>query len=170
VFSHPALPPRIGRLKDEVYARVYIQFGYYHLGKSRAEGDSEMDIARGHLARALALHPSREAWAPRYLDLIAHQAIILAKDKDPEAGLRRMLDSLFPKPARPAWLEGELYGRLHAGLAFRAYEAGRYAQVPRHALCALWFRPGLIRDRGLPSVLFKSLINRDSGPSADLGD
>ncbi len=92
------------------------------------------------------------------LDLIAHQAIVFSGGIDPESCLSRRVEALFPGPLRPAWLATELGARLHTALAFRAYRDGQHADVPHHIYRAVRLKPGVLKNRGIPAVLVRSLL------------
>lgn len=162
VFSHPALRKRTLALKDQVHARVYLQLGYCHFSNRLTEGDSEMDLARDYLDKAMALKLRARAWGQANLDLVPYWAMTLAGDANPKANLFRLMDELFPKPLRPAWMEAEFSARLHTMLAFRAYRANRRWEVVHHVCNAVRFKPTLVNNRGISAIFIRSLLDRFS--------
>lgn len=158
VFSHPYLPTKVTALKDKVYGRVYLQLGEHHLASSRFEDDPELTIAQRYLTQAFALMPGREVWTQQVLDFIPYQAVALSGGAEPEGCLSRLMDRLFPESTRPDWLEARVRGCLDAILALRAYQMNQYSEVPHHIVRAVRHWPGLLKNRGIPAVLTKSLI------------
>jgi hypothetical protein len=73
---------------------------------------------------------------------------------------RNVLESLFPylektrNRAQVRWLKG--YYSINQ--AFRNYRAGKYAQVPRQVVHALANDPKFVVNRGVLSILFRSLV------------
>jgi glycosyltransferase involved in cell wall biosynthesis len=158
VFSDPELSADIAELKDEVYANRYVDLGLYYYARSQgAESGADIDHARQLLSKALTLEPNILATRQDFLDLITHQAVELNPD-DPDAHIRRVMNTVFLHAHKRSRLQSRLHGRLHIILAFRAYEAGRRAQVIHHLLQGLRYDPYWLRNRGVVSIFLKSLL------------
>ncbi len=160
IFNHPQLNPHIAALKNEVYARVYLDFGIYYLGKSQIENSPELKLAREYLTKALELRPSHDAWREEFLERIPYQILQLSSQADSEESFNQQLDFYFPKYIRPAWLETELRSRLHTILAFQAYQNGRSSDVRREVYQAIRSKPSSLKNKGLSSIFIKSLLGR----------
>ncbi len=102
VFGHPGLPRRAAALKEQIYARVYLQLGYCHVGNCLAEDEPEMDVARNDLSKALAFKPGMRAGA-RMPGSRPVSAIALAGGADPEASLLRARTA-FPGKRPRGWV------------------------------------------------------------------
>lgn len=165
VFSNPDLPPAVLALKEDLYARAYLEFGLYHLRHSRTEVGSEMDAARAYFIKAHTLRSAILTWRQNHFndfDVLPYKAIEL-DPQDPEACLRRLFKSLFAGVSVPDWLLPRLLSRLHVILAFRAHEAGERSQVVAHMLRGAYYYPGAMRDRGTASVFLRSLLRLPVG-------
>jgi glycosyltransferase involved in cell wall biosynthesis len=157
VFNNPELPMDIVTLRDEVYARRYLDFGLNYYGRSHAETDAQMESARRYVSEALALKPTVLENRPEFYDLVTHRAIEL-EPGDPEAHVRRVMSTLFSAADKRARLESRLLARLHVILAFRGYTANHRSQVVRHVLAGLQHDPTWLRNRGLISIFLRALL------------
>lgn len=157
VFSDPELPADIAALRDEVYARRYLEFSQNYYARSTADSDARMESARRYVSKALALKPTILEERREYFDLLVHKAIKL-ESGDLEANLRRMMSTLFSEAANRARLEARLLARLHIILAFRGYRAKRRWQVVRHALQGVMHDPSWLINRGVVSIVLRSLL------------
>ena len=162
-FSDPDLPDDIAALEDEAYARRYLSFSMnYYYASNDTELRGKHSIARQYLVKAISLKPDILMGQHEFLDLIPHKAIELSPT-NPAAHVRRVASTLFSRVGNQRRLQSRLLGRLHAILAFRAYEAGYRAQVVRHVLLGWRYDPSGLKNRGLVSILLRSFIGKSGG-------
>jgi glycosyltransferase involved in cell wall biosynthesis len=157
VFDDPDLPADIAALRDEVYARRYLESGLRYLERSTTEMDAQMDSARHYLTKALALKPTILEERSEFSDILAHQAIEL-ESNDPAAYIHRVINTLLSDAIQRRRLQPRLLGRLHVILAFKSHTARRRCSVVRHVLQGVWYDPNWLRNRGVVSVFLRSLL------------
>ncbi len=160
VFTHPQLPEEVARLKSEIYARWYLDLGFGFLVGSKGVDSPDIDKAADFVRKGVALHPSNDAWRPVFIDAIGEKIITSVQEDDAEAYLQTLLAQLFPPTGTPRWVINHTIAHLHAALAFRAYEKGCNRDARRHVFQALSHHPGLLKNRGIPSIFVKSLLPR----------
>lgn len=159
IFDDPDLPPEIAVLREEVYARRYLELGLDCYAFSVTEADDRLALARDYLSRALSLRPRILEGRLDFLDLVTHRAIELDPVR-PELHIRRMMSRLFSAAAHWDWLLSRVLGRLHIVLAFQAYQIGNPAHVVPHVLRAIRYDPTWLGNRGVVSIFVRSLLGR----------
>lgn len=160
VFNHPRLPDEVARLKSEIYARWYLDLGFEFLVESKGTDSPDIQTAADFIHKGVALHPSREAWRDAFIRILGEKVIASVSDDEAEAYLNSLLKQLFPPTGTPDWVINHTIAHLHAALAFRAYEKGCNHAVQRHVYAALKHNPGLLRNRGIPSIFVRSLLHK----------
>jgi hypothetical protein len=76
--------------------------------------------------------------------------------------LQHMSDQLLKDVNQGDWLRTQLQFRLHVILAFQAYNGGRGGSVRHHVYRAALVKPGILKNRGVSAIFFKSLLKNSS--------
>jgi glycosyltransferase involved in cell wall biosynthesis len=160
VFNHPQLPDEVTQLKSEIYARWYLDLGFSFLIESNGADSPDIEIAADFIHKGVALHPSRKAWRDEFISSIGEKIITSVQDDEAEDYLHVLLKRLFPPTGTPDWVINHMIAQLHAVLAFRAYEKGCNHAVQHHVYLALKHNPGLLKNRGIPSIFVRSLLHK----------
>ncbi len=123
------------------------------------------DLACEQLAQAVALDPATWRDGPNLAGMVHNYAVFIAKARGfPQA--EAFLEAVFAH--LPLALQGmqhlqrNVLGDTHIELGFLAWQQGRSDLVRRHMVLGLWHRPGWVRNRGVLSLLGRSLFARNS--------
>jgi len=114
-----------------------------------------------YLANAIARDPTAWQNGGRLADWVTHFAILLAErngEKECFAFLRDMFAHLPSNLVRQDQFRRAVYGRVHIALGFRYYRQRRFDQVSLHVIRGVLRDPAQLRNRGVVSILARSLI------------
>ncbi len=156
VFDGSDLPAEIVGLQNEIYARRYVEFGLEHYTRyTGPETEASLSCAQDYFSQALMFQPDilddrRDFW-----DLVAYKSIELDPD-DPEPHLRTIMRA-YTDPHKRELFQTRLSGHVHIIQAFRAWKTQDSSQVVYHAVQGLLHDPRWFNNRGVLSILVKSL-------------
>ena len=153
------LPPDLQFLRDD---RMWMLGQGYLLRGARAVIWGRVANARGHFGRsaALGVHPDEGLLAR-----LAAQALSYEGEFGAESATDMLRDlSRHLNPRAFAWLRG----RCAANRAFRLYQTRKYRHVPTQVLSAIRHDRQYLANRGLISVLARSVLSSiGAQPSAE---
>lgn len=150
-YAQPGLQPEVLALREAAYANVYLN------AAARAYAAGEVKEGKECLARAVALDPSlAQGNPPRMLDSLASFALTPSVNHA-ETFMDVVVSNLPEGAGIPRYSRRKARGLLHAVAAFE--HDGRREQVAaaRDALAALLHDPSWARNRGLLSLIGRSL-------------
>lgn len=150
-FSQTDLPARWQQLHDQAYANAHI--------RAAAHGylAHDFELGKTHLDTAVTLYPPLKI----DMDVLANRLYGLTqlpKTSDPFEFLSNIYENL------PHNLEGlgkrknHYLGQAAVNLAFHAFQRGQYLKARKNALRAIQYQPRYLTNRGVLSILIKSLL------------
>jgi glycosyltransferase involved in cell wall biosynthesis len=154
VLDH--LPPAAEGLlpyRTRLYGRVYVGLSL------RSYGVGNTAEAKPLLAEAVATDPALLEQPESFAMSLAHYAVRLPVSS-PRRYVETVFDNLPPEAQCLARVRSRVLGDVIIGSAFADYFAGRRGLVIRGVLNGLQHRPALLRNRGVLSILMKSLIGQ----------
>jgi hypothetical protein len=163
VFDH--LPPRADSLlphRPRLLSQVKVALAL------RSYAAREITAAKQHLIEAIAHYPSMLERTQGFLDMVCHQAL-----RPPVIAPLEYIETVFRNLPAGAERLGRLRSRalseVNVGTAFRDYTAGRYPLVVRDVVRALRQRPAHLANRGVMSILLRSVLGLLTGEHARKG-
>jgi glycosyltransferase involved in cell wall biosynthesis len=169
---HIAMGVRIGdpvRLLDDFFAHLPPQADSLRPHGSRLISKIMVDLAlrayaagniveaRRRLTEAIALYPPVLERTQDFLDMVCYHAM-----NPPMTAPLKYIDTVFrnlPAGAKPlSRLRSRTLREVNLGRAFRDYAASRYPLVIRSVLRALWQHPAYLTNKGVMSILMRSLF------------
>ena len=152
LFADDQLSTALEMSKESAYARVYMGFACQAYA-ANCPKEAQVD-----LSRALELDPSLCLNdADRLLEIVAAYAWN-HMTADPFEFTNRVFSNLPDDHSDLRWLTRRAVARTWLVGAFRAYQYNDMPRVRENALKALAAAPSLVRNRGLVSVLARSLL------------
>lgn len=152
----------VARPSDKALAKYHLHLAYEDLS------EGEDGVARENLERVFSLDPGLAQDADFVLDSLAYWAFDVCRvapvtSPARRAGLGReyilrFFNSLPPSADGLASQRRKALGRFHVITAFASYRTGVFADVRRHCLAGLFHDPGWLRNRGVLSILIRSLL------------
>lgn len=157
-YQDPDLPARWHQVRDLAYANAHI--------RAAAHGylAHDYDLGQSHLQTAVNLNPvflqDVQSLANRLSGLTE-----LPKTSDPLQFLEDIYDHLPPSLDQLYKRRNQDLGRSAVNLAFKDFHSGQYLLARKRLLKAIQYRPNYLFNRGVLSVLLKSLFlfNRSTG-------
>lgn len=152
VLDHlPAVAQDLGRCRLQLLARV-------HTGLAlRSYGMGDVAGGRRQFAQALALDPARAQSTQDFARSLSRYAMHL-----PVGSPLQYVDTVLgnlPDQAQPlARVRPQVVSEVNIGCAFQDFAAGRRSLTVRRVLTALRHRPAWLKNRGVVSIFFKSLL------------
>jgi glycosyltransferase involved in cell wall biosynthesis len=161
VLDHlPPVVESLGQYRSQLLSQVYVGLSLREYGSGR------IAQAQGYLAKAVALEPSVFDQSDDSAELICHNAMRLPVN-DPVRYVETVFQNL-PACAQPlAPLQSRVLGEVSMGCAFRDYFAGRPRQVVQRILAALRHHPSWLLNKGVASILLKSLLGSVTAQPTD---
>jgi glycosyltransferase involved in cell wall biosynthesis len=151
-FSNPRMPAELTELQGKAYAAQIIRSaGSAYLGPSPESG-------RDILEQALASYP---ALANEEIDLLVGKLVkytVGLSLYDPHQTLADITAHLPGGKPFSKKLKRRLWGRFYLEGAFKAYMLSQWSKCGNYALRAIVHTPSCLRNRGLVSILFRSLL------------
>ncbi len=146
------LPPELAWLSSQYawcVARGYLWKGI------RAIMWGRLEDGRAHFARAQELRAEMDE---KLFQLITYHLLGYEKEFGHKAAVA-VIVNLVPYLDRLARRSGKkLKGSYLINRAFEAYRAGEYKQVPAKVIQAIWDDPSYLRNRGVLSILLRSML------------
>ena len=121
-------------------------------------GQKDFSEAQGYLAEAMELFPGLGEQLEKLSQLIIDCAFSQLSSP-PLALAASVLDSLPSNFAALAQLRRRVLGKIHIAQAFGEYAAGHSSQACRHVLTGVRHDPSFLKNRGVISILAKSVLN-----------
>jgi glycosyltransferase involved in cell wall biosynthesis len=151
----PSEPASVTQLKSRAFCIEYAKAAlssYWHRDCVRA---------RQLLSNAISAVPWSDWVALRLTRLITDYAVLVAKTRSDDAAASFLSCVVRNLPAE---LDSEprfkrtLLGSAHIELAFLSFQRQRHSLVPKHSLIGLYHHPSSLRNRGVLSILARSLV------------
>jgi glycosyltransferase involved in cell wall biosynthesis len=162
-FGH--LPPQADSLRphrSRLISKMMVNLAL------RAYATGNIVEAKRRLTEAIALYPPMLERTQDFLDMVCHQAT-----KPPVTTPLKYIDTVFrnlPASAeRLSRLRSRALSEVNVGHAFRHYTAGRHPLVIRDVVRALQQRPAHLANRGVISILLRSMLGLLTGKHARKG-
>jgi glycosyltransferase involved in cell wall biosynthesis len=156
LFDNAAFVEKLTISRQEVFAA-------FHLTLAWEAYDAQLvEEAKQELMVAVELNPGlrQNHYQAIIQGIVNYSQYFLVAD--PIAFVRRVFDNLpAALPALRRYRRWAL-GTTWMSLSWRLHEAGEVAPVRQSVLRAIWYTPGCLRNRGILSMLFQSLV----GPCA----
>ena len=151
VFDHlPDVAHGLNRYRSHMMGKMGVWLALRHYGRG------DMAAARRELTRAIALDPVLLEQTQDFAYSLFHHAMCLPVS-DPLVYVETVLQNL-PASARPlARVRTRVLSDVSVGWAFQDYFAGRHRSVVRRVLTALRHSPSWLGNRGVVSILLRSL-------------
>lgn len=154
LFSNPQFIKNLSISKEEVFAGYHLALAWqaYDYG-FLAEGKQE-------LSHAVELNPKL---CERNFEIIQTTITGYAKHYlciDPINFVRQVFQNLPPSLVHFRRYRREVLGKVWMSRAWVAHPEGRFALARQSVLHAIWYRPSYLKDRGVLSILFQSLLAR----------
>ena len=124
------------------------------------------DLASEQLARAIVLDPITWRDGPALAGMLRNYAVLLAKTRgfpEAEAFLAETLAHLPPALRDQRRLSRDALADTHIELGFLARQTGRPDLVRKYMMLGLVRKPSWLRNRGVLSLLGRSLLRLDLG-------
>lgn len=116
------------------------------------------EIARSILERAIHLEPSLTGQNIEFLASRLVNYVTGLSRLDPNQTIREVISNLPGEGSLRRKLKREVLGQFHLVGAFEASQAGNHGRTRHHAIRAIGYRISWVRNRGLLSILIRSLI------------
>ena len=152
IFDNPRMPAQLRSLRNTAKAARLVRLA------ASAYLASQPNMGRGFLERALATDPTlADGNVDLLADLLVHRLAGLSLG-DPSEMLRLVTSQLPGQQSFVRSLSQRLWGKFYVDAAFRSFQQGHRRQCINHALRAAWANPYALRNRGLLSILLRSMI------------
>lgn len=137
--------------RKSLLAAAHIGAAFRHLNLG------ESDQFQQHMLDALEQYPDLLAYPETFIEYLLDEA---AHTPMPSAELfvNSVLNHLPPQLNALRSLRGRALGAMNIVYAFKECMASKHSQVPRHVLAAARYRPSLLANRGVMSILVRSLV------------
>ncbi len=152
VFNHPGIPAASAGLRDEIYARCYVQLCVRLCNQSEATNSQKLQYAHDAMLKSLRICPDIAGWRKDTMDPWLY-LLISIDPLNPTAMLISLLGENFN-----AKLRSQLLSRLCVILAFQEYDRKNKLGVISFVFKGCQENPGILKDRGVRSILVRSLI------------
>jgi hypothetical protein len=134
----------------------------------RAYAAGDIAEAKRRLTEAIALYPPVLERTQDFFDMVCYHAM-----NPPVTAPPRYIDTVFrnlPAGAEPLGrLRSRAFREVNLGCAFRDYAAGRYPRVIRGVLTALRQHPAHLTNKGVISILLRSMLGLLTGAQGRKG-
>ena len=160
LFSDPGLSPQLAHLGRKA-------IGFTYLGAACAGyAEKRIDEAQVNLVRAIQVAPEIVEDYDQLMRVLLSNVL---REEDPIQYLRLFFDHLPEPAARLVRLRNRALSDLWVQQAFRSYWDGDFAIVPGVLAKAICHRPAWLRNRGVASILARSLLRtaRARPPATD---
>jgi hypothetical protein len=152
VLEHLPLRADVLRLhRSTMLGRVYTE-----LALRNYSIDAIAD-ARRQLAQAVAAYPEGTLHVDDFARSLSHYAMHLPVDS-PIHYVHTVIQNLPAQAAPLAQAQMRVLSEVNIGCAFEDYFAGHRWQATRRILAALRYRPAWLSNRGVVSILLRSLL------------
>ncbi|NWG13819.1 MAG: glycosyltransferase [Acidobacteria bacterium] len=152
-FAQPDLPQAWASRKDEAYSRAHLR------AAAQAYVAQDFELAGSHLRHAVRLNPVLMENDASPLAHVFRAWTDLPKTRDPLAFLKSVYLHLPAELEALARLRTSHLGRAAADFALESFERQDYARTRRYALKAFKYRPALLLNRGIVSILVRSFLD-----------
>lgn len=119
-------------------------------------GANQVDAGRRELGEALSLYPAMLDQPDDFLRSLYDYASKM-RLKAPPDFVNRVFQNLPLQADKLLQVKGRVLGDVHIARAFQDYAVGQRQQVPGRVLTAIYNQPSLLKNRGVLSILVKSL-------------
>lgn len=151
VFAH--LPAALEAVMRPHYPDM---ISWMHVGVSmRLYATGQIAEAQQHFNEALGCDPSLANRPAEFRRTLVDYALRLPGK--PNQYIDTVLSNLPPKAAALARQHRQLRSEAHLACAFQDYHAGKRRAVPSRVLAAIFYRPVLLKNKGVWAILVKSL-------------
>lgn len=164
-YSQADLPARWQQLHDQAYANAHI--------RAAAHGylAHDFDLAKTHLETAVTLYPPLKI----DVDMLANRLyglIQLPKTSDPLQFLSDIYENLPATLEQLGKRKNHYLGQAAVNKAFQTFQQGLYLKARKNALRAIQYQPRYLTNRGVLSILVKSLYlpYRKKSPGSTKGE
>lgn len=152
LFANPRFEEKLGLSHAEVFARFHLTLAWqaYETGAAK-HGQEE-------LQQAIMLYPALTEHNDQAIrkSIIDHsQYFLVAK---PTRFVEQVLENLPPSLVALKKYRREVLGITWMSQAWRAHNDGDLKRVRESVFHAIWYRPSCLKDRGILSMLFESLL------------
>jgi glycosyltransferase involved in cell wall biosynthesis len=152
LFDHlPPIAKPIGQYRSRLLSQVYAGLAMRNYGAGR------IAEARHQLSEAIALEPAMLDRPEAFVKSVYDYANRLPFGS-PLAYVDTVFQNLPPQAQRLRHVRSRVLGEVNVVCAFQDYFAGHRRRVPRRVLAALRYHPPFIKNRGVISILVKSLL------------
>jgi len=154
LYAQPDPSPEILALRDSAYANVLLN------AAARAYAANAPKEGKESLSQALELDPSLlNGDPPRVLNSLASFALSPLTE-NAEAFMDVLLNDMPESLSSIQWSTRKARGLLHAVAAFEHYRCREHLAVAKHVILALLHDPGWVRNRGLFSIMGRTLLEQ----------
>jgi hypothetical protein len=151
MFDH--LPPAADSLRpyrSQLLSQVYTGLALRNYGLGR------IAEAKRQLAEAITLEPVMLEQTENFVYLLSHYAMALPNG-EPFSYVNTIFQNLPDEAQRLKQIRSNALSRVSVACAFQDYFAGRRRLTVRRVLTALRYRPAWFTNRGVISILLRSL-------------
>lgn len=151
-FKNPAMSTDLLEIKDTAYATQYVMIA------ASAYLTPHPEVGQNFLEQAITIDPTL---VKENVDLLASTLVNFIKGlslDDPEMTLRRMILYLPGEKTFSKKLERHVWEHFYLDAAFQAYQSGQARKCREYALKAITNAPRCLQNRGLLSILARSLV------------
>lgn len=135
-----------------------VRFGY----ALRLFAHERPDEASREIKAAIAMNPALLSDAGLLEGMLLEQSVTAVADS-PLDYLRRVFGALPPEAKTLQKRRQSIEASAHMAAAFDGFQNRSYSETRRNALVALINRPVLVRNRGLLSILARTILRAESG-------
>ncbi len=151
VFDHlPEIAVPISTYRDRFLSRIYTGLALHDYGANR------IDAARRELGEALTLYPALLEQPDDFLRSLYDYASKMRLASPPDY-VNTVFQNLPAQAETLLRVKGHILGDVHIARAFQDYAMGQRREVPGRVLTAIYNQPTLLKNRGVLSILVKSL-------------
>jgi glycosyltransferase involved in cell wall biosynthesis len=154
------LPPcavGLEQYRSQIFSRIYVGLALWNYGVDN------ILAAKRQLVRAVALDPAILEQMDEFAESLYAFAMHLPISA-PLLYVDTVLQNLPPEAQRLARVRGRVLSDVNIGCAFQDYFAGRRLQTVHQVLTALRHRPTWLKNRGVVSMLLKSIFGQPQQP------